>query len=939
VRDPSPFGKYVLLERISVGGMAEVFKAKQFGVEGFEKILAIKRILPSLAEDSDFIEMFIDEAKICGHLTHANICQIYELGRVDDAHFIAMEYVWGKDLLQIQNRFRKLRKLMAPSMAAFIGLKMCEGLDYAHKKKDAQGKLLHIIHRDVSPQNILCSYEGEVKIIDFGIAKAATRSSKTQAGVLKGKFGYMSPEQVRGLPLDRRSDIFAIGTILYELLIADRLFVGESDFETLERVRNVDVPPITKTNAAVPPELEQIILKALAKDVEDRYQWAGDMQVDLQAFLNATDPTFGEKNIAAWMREQFAVEMKREQDVLDAQRKVGREVLDGAHTPAAAAARPASIVSSTPRPAAAARPASIVSSTPRPVAPAAAPSPAPDRPAAASTASDGAGRDPLAALFEGTEGLHADKTTITGPTFLPEGVELSAVSTQIVSPTDAARALAPLAAGGPAGGAPLKAESTVILDGTGSHANPQANPMMPKIKPEASTMLAMPAPVLPPGTKPLYSSSPAPAPRPAPLPPSVVATPVGAGQVMAPPPQARAPLWRDVLIGVGVAAAMIAAIFGARAFLSHGSRGTLVLTLNAEAPAEVRIDGEPRAKLRPGKPLTVKDLVPGDHELVVTGAAGAEWRQVVSLVAGDVNVVTAELRAGASATAASAALPSTATATATPSPAAGPGTGQLTLRVPPDVAQVYVDGAQLADGAWKQPIALRADVAHEIRVTQPSHAEGRVNVTLKAGEQVTREVTMSALGRIHVITEPGGAEIAVNGKRVGTSPVVADDLETGKLVRVTVRHRGYAPIIKYVNFDKGLEQNFEFKMVASKEDGYNASESAEPATATARPRPLVADKAQAAPGPTPMGDDAAGLKTIGKPSSDPGYLVANTQPWAKVFIDGHDTGKTTPIAPRSKIALKPGKHTVTFVVNGKKFNYDVNIKPNEDTRLIKQLTE
>src|SRR5438309_1523275 len=160
--------------------MAEVFKAKSFGVEGFEKILAIKRILPSLAEDADFIQMFIDEAKICGQLNHANICQIYELGRVEDAHFIAMEFVWGKDLLQMQNRFRKLRQLMRPEMAAFIGAKMCEGLDYAHKKKDSTNKPLNIIHRDISPQNILCSYEGEVKIIDFGIAKGALRTTKTQ---------------------------------------------------------------------------------------------------------------------------------------------------------------------------------------------------------------------------------------------------------------------------------------------------------------------------------------------------------------------------------------------------------------------------------------------------------------------------------------------------------------------------------------------------------------------------------------------------------------------------------------------------------------------------------------------------------------------------------------------------------------------------------------
>src|SRR5215470_13007089 len=223
--------------------MAEVFQAKSFGVEGFEKIIAIKRILPSMAEDGDFIGMFIDEAKIAGQLSHANICQIFELGRIADAHFIAMEYIWGKDLLQIQNRFRKLKQPMPVPMACYVAAKVCEGLDYAHRKRDAQGKPLHIIHRDVSPQNVLVSYEGEVKIIDFGIAKAAVRSSRTQHGILKGKFSYMSPEQVRGLPIDRRSDLFAIGTLLWECLTGERLFATDSDFATLEKVRAADVTP------------------------------------------------------------------------------------------------------------------------------------------------------------------------------------------------------------------------------------------------------------------------------------------------------------------------------------------------------------------------------------------------------------------------------------------------------------------------------------------------------------------------------------------------------------------------------------------------------------------------------------------------------------------------------------------------------------------------
>jgi serine/threonine protein kinase len=327
VRQPVPFGKYLLLDRISVGGMAEVFKAKSYGVEGFEKIIAIKRILPTMGEDRDFIKMFIDEAKIAGQLAHANICQIFELGRIDGSHFIAMEYIWGKDLLQIQNRLRKIKQPMPISMACFSIAKVLEGLDYAHRKRDPLGRPLEIVHRDCSPQNVLVSYEGEVKVIDFGIAKATSRNSRTMAGVLKGKFGYMSPEQVRGLPLDRRSDIFALGTMLYECLTGDRLFQGETDFSTLEKVRNVDIRPPREINPNIPQAVEAVILKALAKDVEERYQWCSEMLADLQAFLMSQDVVFTAKSLSSWLKEVFSTEIDRERQQLEQYKRVGRDGL------------------------------------------------------------------------------------------------------------------------------------------------------------------------------------------------------------------------------------------------------------------------------------------------------------------------------------------------------------------------------------------------------------------------------------------------------------------------------------------------------------------------------------------------------------------------------------------------------------------------------------
>jgi serine/threonine protein kinase len=324
MKKPTVFGKYLLLERINVGGMAEVFTAKAFGVEGFERILAIKKILPTMAEDQEFITMFIDEARISVQLNHANIVHIHELGKEAEAFYIAMEYVAGRDLRTILERYRRRKEIMPTAQAVFVASKMCEGLDYAHRKKDARGVDLNIIHRDVSPQNILCSYEGEVKIIDFGIAKAANRSQKTQAGILKGKFGYMSPEQVRGLPIDRRSDIFAVGVILYETLTGEKLFVGESDFSTLEKVRNAEIPEPRQFNPNISPGLEKVVLKALAREQEDRYQWASDLQEDLMRFLLAGEAIYSSKHLSAFMKEAFAEEMEREAQQMERYAAMGK---------------------------------------------------------------------------------------------------------------------------------------------------------------------------------------------------------------------------------------------------------------------------------------------------------------------------------------------------------------------------------------------------------------------------------------------------------------------------------------------------------------------------------------------------------------------------------------------------------------------------------------
>ena len=325
MRQPTKFGKYLLLERIAVGGMAEVFVAKAFGVEGFERLLAIKKILPTMGEDAEFISMFVDEARIAVQLSHANIVQVLELGKHDENLYIAMEYISGRDLRQLIERFRKQKQPMPIPQACLMVAEVCEALDYAHRKRDASGRPLGIVHRDVSPQNVLVSFEGETKLIDFGIAKAESRLQKTQAGILKGKFSYMSPEQVKGLPIDGRSDIFAAGILLWELICGEKLFTGDSDFAILEKVRQGLVPAPRSVTRACPEGLEKVILKALATEPTQRYQTASELHDDLMRFARVGDVVFGSRLLAEWMREEFAQDWEKEQARLRGWLEIGEE--------------------------------------------------------------------------------------------------------------------------------------------------------------------------------------------------------------------------------------------------------------------------------------------------------------------------------------------------------------------------------------------------------------------------------------------------------------------------------------------------------------------------------------------------------------------------------------------------------------------------------------
>lgn len=310
------FGKHILLERIATGGMAEVFKAKAFGVEGFEKILAIKRILPHVASDKAFIEMFINEAKILSALSHSSICQIFDLGQLDGAYFITMEYIAGKSLQTILQLFRKHGRTMPLTMAAYIVSRVCEGLDYVYHKVGMGGQPLRIVHRDVSPHNILVGHEGTVKLIDFGIARAKApkgeRQPDTRSQQLQGKFDYMSPEQVSGEAVDHRSDVFSVGVCLYELATNRHPFTGNTEFNTLENIRKLTPPAPSSINGDCTPELDAIIMKALEKSPGRRYERTGDLMEALQRFIISKPPLFNATSLSQFMRRTFARDIEDE---------------------------------------------------------------------------------------------------------------------------------------------------------------------------------------------------------------------------------------------------------------------------------------------------------------------------------------------------------------------------------------------------------------------------------------------------------------------------------------------------------------------------------------------------------------------------------------------------------------------------------------------------
>jgi hypothetical protein len=316
--EPEVFGKYYLVDRVATGGMAEVFKAKTFAHGGFESLFVIKRILPALGADPEFVDMFVEEAKVSVVLQHPNVVRVFDFGKEGEHFYIAMEHVAGKDLRRVMRAAHRRREAFPARFAAYVAAEACKGLHHAHTRASEDGRPMNIVHRDVSPSNLLISYDGGVKVVDFGIAKVERETEVTDAGVIKGKYEYMSPEQAIGGEVDRRSDIFSLGVCLFEMLTGVRAFKGESDAETLKRIREVQLAPPIELDPNIPRSLDAVVRKAVARDPAERFQSAREMGEALRRALEPLTDDELHEELGAWMKGLFATELVEERSRLEA---------------------------------------------------------------------------------------------------------------------------------------------------------------------------------------------------------------------------------------------------------------------------------------------------------------------------------------------------------------------------------------------------------------------------------------------------------------------------------------------------------------------------------------------------------------------------------------------------------------------------------------------
>jgi eukaryotic-like serine/threonine-protein kinase len=324
--------RYQVVERIAAGGMAEVYRGESAGIEGFRKKVAIKRVLPKLSQNREFIRMFLDEARLCAYLSHSKCVQVFDIGQAAGAHFIVMEFVDGADLQGVLEHLQRHDHQMPVGVACLIAMHVCEGLAYAHDACDHLGQPLGIVHRDISPHNVLMTRHGEVKLVDFGLAKASSHLTADEEDIVKGKFGYLAPEVTLGQGADRRVDIFAAGILLWEMLSGRRLFKGETDLETFKQVQAGQIPDMRQIRSDVNDDLAYVLGKALARDRDQRYLTAGDFAKDLSIVMDRLNQPVTYQDLAKLVMATAGERSKKKKpEQRDQAGMVGDLILDALH--------------------------------------------------------------------------------------------------------------------------------------------------------------------------------------------------------------------------------------------------------------------------------------------------------------------------------------------------------------------------------------------------------------------------------------------------------------------------------------------------------------------------------------------------------------------------------------------------------------------------------
>jgi eukaryotic-like serine/threonine-protein kinase len=897
VSRPQSFGAYDLLERVNVGGMAEVFRAIH---RQSRRMVAIKRILPSVAEDDEFISMFRDEATIASQLDHPNIAKIFDIGRVDTSYYIALEYIGGRDMRTIVDNAERRNVQLPLDFTLHVMLSLCKGLDYAHRRNDSKGNPLGLVHRDVSPQNVLVSFDGDVKLIDFGIAKAAGKLARTQVGSIKGKFGYMSPEQVRGLPVDRRSDIFSVGICLWEFLTQRRLFHGENEIVVMERIRNAEVEPPTNIVPSLPHELEQMVMRALAKDADERYNSASDFHADLSAFAHTAGMVVQRDLVADYMRRTFPNgashrAASREEAHAMADNKGGSDldVFEGlARKPQA---RPATPPPTSPGPPSGASPSGAPPPPPgraRTLLGMAPPMPPSGRPPLPSTP----GRMPMPS----TPGLPPPPTSRGSgvlPAVMPPPAKSSAPppgrgplpSNPLPPP-----AAPPAKAGTMPGPVPAK-PATVDMDWDDEDEKTQVYDKQSTEEVAQAIMQPLPAagtPAPPPASAaaallhgsgkvaapmPKVPSMPPPAPAPVPG-----AHPSHASVAAAEPTMLSAPKEKkgSALPWILVALFGVLILGGLGFFFLMPSAGSLKVYVSGPGgrdigKVDIFVDNE---KVCTSSPCAVKDLKPGIHD-VKAEAEGYEATapKGVEIKGGSQAKLDLELAV------------------------ASAGTGFKVAGAQQGV-KLIVDGAEV--GPLPQTIKNLSPGEHKLRfvgsdryealektvTVVPDKIEDLGDIKLKVikGKATLQLVTRGA----RILLVPSKGEKRQIDERMFKNEQLSIDIDTSKEWRIEATKVGYEELKLPISFSDGdAEKTFRIEL---EEKGKAASDDKGTPTPTSGPT---------GPGPKPTTTATAA------PSGGPAKLNINSIPPSAVLLDGRPLGRT----PKAGVVVSPGTHTITFI--------------------------